>query len=132
MFKVNGTDKKICEMVIGKIKSMEKFNNEKIDIMADDEFAKIHLSSENIKDVIDGKSSSSITIKCYKLPTQGSISWNLNNPGSGYEHNIDIFRNENPELFKEFIDAMKYLGDLKIDYISEAAKVIIEDVFNNL
>ena len=132
MFKVNGTDKKICEMVIGKIKSMEKFNNEKIDIMADDEFAKIHLSSENIKDVIDGKSSSSITIKCYKLPTQGSISLNLNNPGSGYEHNIDIFRNENPELFKEFIDAMKYLGDLKIDYISEAAKVIIEDVFNNL
>ena len=53
MFKVNETDKKICEMVIGKIKSMEKFNNEKIDIMADDEFAKIHLSSENIKDVID-------------------------------------------------------------------------------
>ena len=132
MFKVNGTDKKICEMVIGKIKSMEKFNNEKIDIMADDEFAKIHLSSENIKDVIDGKSSSSITIRCYKLPTMGSISLNLNNPGSGYGHNIDIFRNENPELFKEFIDAMKYLGDLKIDYISEAAKVIIEDVFNNL
>ena len=132
MFKVNGTDKKICEMVIGKIKSMEKFNNEKIDIMADDEFAKIHLSSENIKDVIDGKSSSSITIKCYKLPTQGSISLNLNNPGSGYEHNIDIFRNENPELFKEFIDAMKYLGDLKIDYTIEIAKVIIEDVFNNL
>ena len=61
-----------------------------------------------------------------------SISLNLNNPESGYEHNIDIFRNENPELFKEFIDAMKYLGDLKIDYISEAAKVIIEDVFNNL
>ena len=73
MFKVNETDKKICEMVIGKIKSMEKFNNEKIDIMADDEFAKIHLSSENIKDVIDGKSSSSITIKCYKLPTSSSI-----------------------------------------------------------
>ena len=113
-------------------KSMEKFNNEKIDIMADDEFAKIHLSSENIKDVIDGKSSSSITIKCYKLPTQGSISLNLNNPGSGYEHNIDIFRNENPELFKEFIDAMKYLGDLKIDYTIEIAKVIIENVFNNL
>ena len=132
MFKVNGTDKKICEMVIGKIKSMEKFNNEKIDIMADDEFAKIHLSSENIKDVIDGKSSSSITIKCYKLPTQGSISLNLNNPGSGYEHNIDIFRNENPELFKEFIDAMKYLGDLKIDYTIEIAKDIIEEVFNKL
>ena len=132
MFKVNETDKKICEMVIGMIKKIEKFNSNKIDIMADDEFAKIHLSSENIKDVIDGKSSSSITIKCYKLPTQGSISLNLNNHGSGYEHNIDIFRNENPELFKEFIDAMKYLGDLKIDYTIEIAKVIIEDVFNNL
>ena len=73
MFKVNGTDKKICEMVIGKIKSMEKFNNEKIDIMADDEFAKIHLSSENIKDVIDGKSSSSITISAPKLPIKSSL-----------------------------------------------------------
>lgn len=132
MFKVNETDKKICEMVIGKIKSMQNFNNEKIDITTDNEFAIVHLSSENIKDVLDGKKSPSITIRCYKLPTLGSISLNLNNPESEYEYNIDIFRNENPELFKEFIDAMKYLGDLKIDYISEAAKVIIEDVFNNL
>ena len=132
MFKVNGTDKKICEMVIGKIKSMEKFNNEKIDIMADDEFAKIHLSSENIKDVIDGKSSSSITIKCYKLPTQGSISLNLINPAFDYEHNRDVYRNEDPELFKDFIDAMMHLGNLKIDYTTEAAKVIVDDIFKNL
>ena len=132
MFKVNETDKKICEMVCEKISNIKKFNSDRIDIMADDVFAKVQIFSENMKEVIDGKKSPSITIKCYKLPTQGSISLNLNNPGSGYEHNIDIFRNENPELFKEFIDAMKYLGDLKIDYTIEIAKVIIEDVFNNL
>lgn len=132
MFKVNETDKKICEMVIGKIKCMEKFNNEKIDIIADNEFAKVYLSYENIKDVLDGKKSPSITIRCYKLPTMGSISLNLNNPESGYEHNIDIYKNEDLELFKDFIDAMMHLGNLKIDYTTEAAKVIIEDVFNNL
>ena len=120
------------DKLIEMIKKIEKFNSNKIDIMADDEFARVRLFSENIKEVTDDKKSPSITIKCYKLPTQGSISLNLNNPGSGYEHNIDIFRNENPELFKEFIDAMKYLGDLKIDYTIEIAKVIIEDVFNNL
>lgn len=132
MFKVNESDKKICEMVIGKIKCMEKFNNEKIDIIADNEFAKVHLSSENIKEVLDGKKSPSITIRCYKLSTMGSISLNLNNPESGYEHNIDIYKNEDLELFKVFIDAMMYLGNLKIDYTTEAAKVIVDDVFKNL
>ena len=132
MFKVNETDKKICEMVIGKIKSMQNFNNEKIDITTDNEFAIVHLSSENIKDELDGKKSPSITIRCYKLPTLGSISLNLNNPESDYEHNIDIYKNEDLELFKDFIDAMMYLGNLKIDYTTEAAKVIVDDVFKNL
>ena len=132
MFKVNKTDKTICEMVIGMIKKIEKFNSNKIDIMADDEFARVQLFSENIKEVTDGKKSSSITIKCYKLPTSSSIFINLNNPGFGYEHNIDVYRNEDPELFKEIVEALKYLGNLKIDYTIEIAKVIIEDIFNNL
>ena len=132
MFKVNETDKKICEMVCEKISNIKKFNSDRIDIMADDVFAKVQIFSENMKEVIDGKKSPSITIKCYKLPTSSSIFINLNNPGFGYEHNIDVYRNEDPELFKEIVEALKYLGNLKIEYTIEIAKVIIEDIFNNL
>ena len=132
MFKVNGTDKKICEMVIGMIKKIEKFNSNKIDIMADDEFARVRLYYENIKEVTDDKKSPSITIKCYKLPTSSSIFINLNNPGFGYEHNIDVYSNEEPELFKEIVEALKYLGNLKIDNSIENAKVVIDNVFNKL
>ena len=45
---------------------------------------------------------------------------------------FEYFRRDMDGNVEEIVEALKYLGNLKIEYTIEIAKVIIEDVFNNL
>lgn len=130
MFKVNERDKKICEMVCEMISNIEKFNSDKIDITANEEFERIVLSSEEIEDI--DEDSSTIAIKYYKLPIESSMILSLNSSEWNYKHSINIYKNDDPELFNQFVDVIGQVYKLKNDYILNYAKVLIDDIAKKL